>query len=384
MSGSTARRGAAVFSLFFCSLSLFAQGEALVEANLKQAVKVDPGSGDANYRLGEFYLHAGKLSEGIPYMEKAVALQPGNYVAGYDLALAYFDARDYKKARQQIQSMLKTQNAAELHGLLADVEEGAGDYRRAAAEYQIAAQIDPSEDHIFDWGTEFLLHQTYDPAITILVHGVDLHPRSLKLNVGFGIALYLDQQYDKGLKQLCLATDLNPYEKWPYLFLGSSYAALSSRFETDEVKKRLKRFAVDQPRNARALYYYAVSLWDRNQASEQDASEAQSLLKKAVELDPSFADAHLQLGIFYSDRGNYHGAVGELLSALAVQPNLTVAHYHLAQAYTRTGQKDLAKKELKIFERLRSADTEESQADRNRIVQFVVNMRDQPGAAANK
>ena len=381
--GSAARVWAAVFSSVFCLLSLYAQSEASVEDNLKQAVQLDPGNWDAIYRLGEFYLHAGKLSDGIPYMQHAVTLQSGNYVAGYDLALAYFDTHSYSKARQQIQLMLKTQNTADLHSLLADVEESAGDYLKAAAEYQAAAHIDPSEDHIFDWGTEFLNHQTYGPAITVLARGVDLYPRSLKLNVGFGIAVYLDGQYDKGLKQLCAATDLDPAEAWPYLSLGSSYAALSSRFETDEVRKRLKRFASDQPRNARALYYYAVSLWDRNQTSEQDASTVELLLKKAVEIDPSFVDAHLQLGILYSDRRNYPGAIRELLLALAAQPNLTIAHYHLAQAYTRAGQKTLAKNELQIFERLHSAEAEESQAERNRIVQFVVSMRDQPGTAAN-
>jgi tetratricopeptide (TPR) repeat protein len=373
----------ALFSLLlYSSLSLYAQGEATTENSLKQAVQSDPGNGDTNYRLGEFYLHAGKLSEAVPYMEKSVALQPANYFAGYDLALAYFDLHDYNKAAQQIQSMLKIQNKAELHSLLADVEESRGDYLKAAAEYQTAAHLDPSEDRLFDWGTEFLIHQTYNPAITVLARGVDLYPQSLKLNVGLGIAFYLDQQYEKGLRQLCIATDLNPAEAWPYLFLGSSYAAMSSHYETDEVRKRLKRFASNQPQNARALYYYALSLWERNQISDAEAAEVQSLLKRAVALDPSFVDAHLQLGIFYSDRHSYPDAIHELLSALAIQPNLTTVHYHLAQAYTRTGQKELAKKELQAFERLHSAEAEESQAERNRIVQFVVNMRDQAGTAA--
>ena len=374
----------AVFSLALCPLSLHAQAGASAEDNLKQEVKLNPGNWDAHYRLGEFYLHAGRLSDGIPFMERAIALQPGNYVAGYDLALAYFETHEYGKARRQIQSMLKAQNTAELHSLLADVEESAGDYLRAAAEYQTAAHLDPNEDRIFDWGAEFLVHQTYSPAITVLARGVELYPRSLKLNVGLGIALYLDQQYEKGLKQLCAATDLNPSEAWPYVFLGSSYAALSSRLETDEVRKRLNRFAADQPRNARALYYYALSLWERNQTSEPETAKVQSLLEMAVQLDPSFVDAHLQLGVFYSDQHKYPDAIRELLSALALQPNLTTVHYHLAQAYTRTGQKDLAQKELQAFERLHSVETEESRAERNRIVQFVVSLRDQPGTGSNK
>ncbi len=378
---SAAFLGAAVSLALFWSANLYSQTQPPREDTLRQAEKLDPDSWEANYRLGEFYLQTGKLSDGIPYMERALAVQPLNYVAGYDLALAYFEAHDYGKARTQIQSMLKTQNTAELHSLLADVEENSGDYLKAAAEYQATAKMDPTEEHIFDWGTELLVHQTYSPAITIFERGVDLFRRSLKLNVGLGIAFYLDGQYEKGLKQLCAATDLTPSEAWPYLFLGSSYAALSTRFETDEVRKRLQRFASDQPGNARALYYYAISLWDRNQPSQVSAAKAESLLKKVLQLDPSFVDARLQLGLLYSDTRDSSGAIRELLSVVNAHPNLTAAHYHLAQAYTRTGQKDLAKKELQIFAQLHTADTEESQAERNRIVQFVVGMRDQPGTA---
>ncbi len=200
-----------------------------MESVLQRAVKLEPNSFEANYRLGEFYLHGGKLSDGIRYMERALALDSANYVAGYDLALAYFETRSYAEARDQIQRMLRGQDAAELHSLLADVEEASGDYLKAAIEYQTAAQMEPSEEHIFDWATELLVHQTYGPATKILARAVEIYPQSVKLNVEFGIVLYLDRDYDKAVKALCSATDLEPSLSWPYLFLGKSYSNLSSR-----------------------------------------------------------------------------------------------------------------------------------------------------------
>src|SRR5579875_3775038 len=226
----------------FSAFLLSAVQSGNVEPKLKEAVRLDPNSFSANYYLGEFYLHAGKLRDGIPYMEKAQSLQPSDYVSGYDLALAYFETQEYAKASRQIQAMLRRTNSAELHSLLADVDESAGDYLSAAKEYQNAAQIEPTADNIFNWGTELLVHQTYDPAIEVFIRGVSLHPESVKLNVGLGIALYLRGEYPEAIKALCAATDLEPGLPWPYLFLGKSYNNVSGS-DAEAVRKRLARSA---------------------------------------------------------------------------------------------------------------------------------------------
>ncbi len=355
---------------------------ANIEAKLKEIVALHPDSFDANYSLGEFYLHAGRLADGIPYMEKAASIDPSNYVSGYDLALAYFDAHDYGKARQQIQTLLRERNAAELHSLLADVEEAAGNYVIAADEYQRAAQIEPTEEHIFDWGSELLSHRTTDAAAEVFTRGTELYPRSAKLNVGLGIALYLHGSYEQALRALCAATDLNPSQAWPYVFLGKMYNMSSSG--VNEAKKRLARFAQLQPKNPQALYYYAMSLWNREENSEADIPHVQSLLTEAVALDPRYADAHLQLGILYADQRRFAEAIREFQRAIALEPNLTSAHYHLAQAYTRVGEKRRAQEELQIFERLRKQDQLIAEKERSDIKQFIVSMKEQPSDSSRR
>ncbi len=342
-----------------------------------------PDSFEANYQLGEFYFHSGKLQAGIPYMEKARSLNPSSYVAGYDLALAYFETQKYEKARGLLQAMLRETNSAELHSLLADVDESAGDYLAAATEYQNAAQMDPSEEHIFDWGTELLVHQTFDPAIKVFTRGVGLFPRSVKLNVGLGIALYLGGNYPKAVQVLCSATDLQPSLPWPYLFLGRSYNNVSGS-NAAEVRKRLKRFAQLQPRNPQALYYYAMSVWERGRESQANVQQVESLLKRALALDDKFADAHLQLGILYADLHRYPEAIREFQRVIVLRPALTTAHYHLAEAYIRIGEKSRAQRELQTFQHFRTEDQEETQKERNDIKQFVVSMKDQDASSSPK
>jgi tetratricopeptide (TPR) repeat protein len=356
-------------------------GESLAEyeTRLKAVLKLSPDSFAANYNLGELYLHAGRLLNGIPYMEKAQALQPAHYTSGYDLALAYFETRNYMTARRHIRGMLNRADSAELHSLLADVEEAAGDYLTAAEEYQRAARMEPSEEHIFAWGSELLTHQTYAPATTVFRRGIELYPPSARLQAGLGIALYLSGKYDEAVRALCAATDLEASQSWPYLFLGRIYNTAGGA--TEEVRRRLARFAQMQPKNAQALYYYAMALWRRGQDVEADLTPVESLLKLAVAQDPSYADAHFQLGILFADQRKNAEAIVQFQRAIALQPNMTTAHYHLAQAYARGGEKARAAQELQVFDRLRKQDQVETEKERKEVRQFIVDMKEQAAAA---
>ena len=63
--------------------------------------------------------------------------------------------------------------------------------------------------------------------------------------------------------------------------------------------------------------------------------------------------AHLQLGILLSEQRRFDEAIPSLVEAARLDPNLGQAHYRLAQAYQRTGQKELAAREFAAFERLK-------------------------------
>ena len=344
---------------------------AWFEMQLQQAVKADPESFEANHNLGEFYIHAGKLATAIPCLKKAYRLNPSHYVNAYDLALAELETQNYAAAREEIHSMLERQDTAELHDLLAEVEEKSGNYIEAANEYERAAHLEPSEQHIFDWGIELLLHQTLEPALKVFQSGVERYPRSARLLIGLGLTLYSRGVYDEAIKTFSQATDLEPSDPRPYLFLAKMYKV--STVESSGVTERLRRFAQVDPRNAQALYYYALSLWKgaREQKREADLTEIEGLLKKAAALDPRFADAHLQLGILYAERKDYPEAIREYQQAIRLEPSLVDAHYRLAQAYVRTGEKERAQGEFETYERLHHQQQAEAEKKRAEIQQFV-------------
>src|SRR5262249_42847531 len=136
---------------------------------------------------------------------------------------------------------------------------------------------------------------------------------------------------------------------------------------------RFQRYAELAPANPQALYYYAVSLWDptRGEAANGEMDQAETLLRKALALDPKFGEAHLQLGILYSARQNHTAAVSAYRRAIESIPSLRLAHYRLGQALILLGEEALGRRELEIWNGLRSRTQEENEKAREKLFQFV-------------
>ncbi|MGD0223214.1 MAG: tetratricopeptide repeat protein [Terriglobia bacterium] len=348
----------------------------LAEKEFKKVVELEPESFDANHNLGAFYLRSGNISAAIPYLEKAQRVNPADYDNGYDLAMADQETGRLPEAREQIQALLKQKDTAELHNLLAGVEEKAGDYVAAVNQYELAAHMDPSESNLFDWGGELLLHQTPDPAIEVFSEGLKRYPTSARLAVGLGLALYLQGSFDEAVKALMHGADLDPSDLRAYSVLSLAYDRAPG--QADDVVECFHRFSDLRPHDAQATLYYALSLWKarRQETSPAYLDQVESLLKKAVALDPSLPDAHLQLANLYSQRHRFAEAVPEYQEALRLSPSIPDAHFRLGQAYVHLEKKDLADKEFQIHQKLYAQQLADDDKRRSELKQFVYSMKD--------
>jgi tetratricopeptide (TPR) repeat protein len=326
---------------------------AEVERGLREALRADPESFDTNHQLGEYCLSIGNLKGGIPYLEKAQQLKPGDGPNGYDLAQAYLETKSLAKAQLLLQDLIHRKDTAEFHNLLGQVEEALDEPASAANEFQLAAKMDSSEKNIFDLGNELLLHDSIEPAIEVFKRGVALYPNSLRMYIGLGIAFYSHNSFDAAIEALCHASDLNPSDPRPYLFLGKMFNV--SKGNADEVAKYMQRFMETNPNNALAYYYGALSLWKGPRSGEQgvDVARVEALFRRSLVLDPQWADAHLQLGILYHDQHREQEAISEFQAAIRSNPDDPDAHYRLAQAYLRTGDQKRGQEELQLCEKLR-------------------------------
>jgi tetratricopeptide (TPR) repeat protein len=325
---------------------------AALEQRLLGAVRRDPGSFEAHRAMAAFYLRRAELDAALPHLERAQAIDPTHYANGYDLALALLQKGRLDEARAQATRVLNVKDTGEIHNLLGDIEERAGNLVGAAEEYQRAAHMDATDEHLFDWGNNLLQLRAFEPATEVFTAAISRHPKSARLHVGLGIAQYSRGQYENAVKSLCEAADLAPSDPRAYQFLGEMYGVAPEL--GPEIARRLARFVEAQPRNAMAHFHYALSLWKGQPSEPADMRRVESLLRRAVALDPRLTKAFLQLGILLSDQQRYKEAILELRRAVRLDPDEPQAHYRLAQAYQRTGQNTLAASEFEIFERLKT------------------------------
>ena len=279
-----------------------------------------------------------------------------------------------------IPAQLPAQDTAELHHLLGDVQEKLGNSLEAVREYQRAAEIDAREAYVFDWGSELLLHHAPEPAVEVFTKGNRLFPHSVRMLIGLGAAWFARGSYDRAVQRICQASDLNPNDPLPYLFMGKMQSAEPT--PSEEIVEKLHRFVAQQPDNAEANYYYAVGLWKLRKGSQDAASTAhvESLLNQAIRLDPKFAVAYVQRGILYSEQKDYPRAISDYQQAIQADPQMQVeeAHYRLAQAYRKTGNAAKADAEIKVYDQIAKETARQAERERHEIRQFVYILRDQP------
>lgn len=354
------------------------------ENELRAALVRMPGGFDANRRLGEFYFLSGKYREALPLFEAAYQIDPANFANGYDLALVYRANGDFAKARAHTQKMLTQADRAELHALLGNLNEQLGDSLTAVREYEQAVQMNPSEQNYFEWGTELLLHRAVAPATEIFAKGANAHPDSVRMLVGQGTALYAGGFYDQAASRLCVASDLKPSDSTPYLFLGKMEETAPAPLPC--VEEKMARFIQNQPGDALAHYYYAMSLLKRAKESGNPAigKPAEALLERAASIDPKLGEAYLQLGILYFERGDYARAIRAYQKAIEVSPKLGSAHYRLALAFKRVGEDAKAQQEFQTHQQIEKTEAADVEHQRREIQQFLIVLKDQPPSTQKK
>ena len=257
---------------------------------------------------------------------------------------------------------------ADRHHRLADANESEAKFVEAAHEYQRAAELAPSEPYLFDWGAELLRHHADEQAAEVFRRASLKYPDSVRILLGLATAYYAHGTYDEASKYFLAASDVNPNDLTPYLFLGKVQS--SAVTQTAGFLRVMERFAKLHPENARANYFYAQSLWNqRKNAEESETTEhARILLERAIQIDPQFGPAYVLLGIVKDD-------VKYLERAVQVDPTLEEAHYRLAHIYRRTGETAKAQREYAVYEQLRKDSAERVKQQRNELQQFVFELR---------
>jgi len=329
---------------------------------------------EQHFALGLLFASRELFAEAVPHFEETLRLEPASYSAAFNLVIAYRGAGRAQAAIDLGRKVLKERATAELHSLLASLEETTGDSLSAVRDYQRAVELEPAnEQYYFDLGMEYLVHFTFDPAQEVFRVGSRKFPSSVRQFVGLGYAHYGTRQYLEAAEAFLTALELDPSSACAYAAWNSLPAFLAPA-ESARILPRVKHLAEFYPQTAQAQYCYGVLLLRYGQANAQPENLrlAQPLLERAIELKPDFADAHLELGNLHVAQRENEKAVAEFSEVVRINPRSEMAHYRLGQTYRNLNQLDRAEKELAQYTELTRNRRELMARSRAAIKQFVL------------
>jgi tetratricopeptide (TPR) repeat protein len=164
-----------------------------------------------------------------------------------------------------------------------------------------------------------------EPRVVIRHYGYDRH--------------LMRKKHERGLRIMQSYLETNPND---YFILNRLGAACCTLERYAEAETYLKKALKINPNWAETHYTLGLTLHKQNQFDS-----AIEYYKKALACDPGLAEAYLNLGAIYVGQGMSEDGIVVLKKALARDPDLASAHIHLGLAYQNLGMPDESIAELK-------------------------------------
>jgi tetratricopeptide (TPR) repeat protein len=293
--------------------------DAVIDA-YKEGLLLLPRRGDAQYTLARLLDKRGDLSDAVPHYAIAVdvkdddpawhfdyarcAHRVGDASDDYDVQTAMFVAAD---SSYTAAILLEPTPPRHYHrGMLRRAHRQTGDgvylYSEVADDFKQVLSLDPEHaDARYNLGLTYVDMEQDSRARQTFRSLLQAHPKYVDAHAELGAIAEREQEYEKAI---------NEYE-----------AEL--------------RVAPDSARaHFRVGYLYQVSRGDPGTASEH--------LSKAVELDPTSADAHVEFGRVLYQLDRLRAAADQFEHALKIDGRNLTANYNLAMVYQYMDRRSLA------------------------------------------
>jgi tetratricopeptide (TPR) repeat protein len=365
---------ATLMGVLECQLYLKQQLE--VEESFREAERLVDIRDPQSLQLGALLASRGAYPLAIESFKKILDADPESYDANYNLALTFFLANDTKDAEALLKHLLLEHNTAEAHNLLAQVHERNKQFLQSVTEYEQAVTLEPgNEDFRFDYCLMLVQHRALDFGISQLTQATEDFPKSGRIWVALGAANYLSGDSDQALKALFRATEVAPHLGESYYYLGRLYSRVSAE-EQKSIMETLKNHLVLEPEDAWAHYFYGVGIFQQQQErGSKNFFEATAHFRKAIELNRHFSEAYFSLGLIDDAQGKTASSIMYFLRAANTDPTMPEAHYRLAIAYSRLGQKEKAEVESERFQKLSTEAADLKDKKRSEFFEIIRNVK---------
>jgi tetratricopeptide (TPR) repeat protein len=276
----------------------------------------------------------------------------------YDQAIQEYRQKNYpaalSAAKRALQQNPKNPASHHIYGLALAALEQFGEAEKAL---QQAIAIKPGEaNYHYDYGYVLYQQKKYDDALPPLKRAVELDGENVMARylLGKSYVLCADSlripDFSRlAFEQFTFIASRKPHFPTVHLHLGIIYANAGDQEKAlAEFAKELESF----PKSVQAHLEMGEILLKRG-----DTDKAVEHLIEAAAGAPAMPAVHYQLAMAYRKQARNEDAVKAAQRCVELDPNHAEAHYLLGQIYRQTGQPDLARQEMKLFQELKKNET---------------------------
>ena len=287
-----------------------------VELVARNACARDPGDAQARYLVGKTLLARGAFSAGASELRRAIDLDPGTADFHHELGLACRELGQRREALAAFERALAIRHdhvSAAYYAGLTHAE--LGEHEDAKDCYSLALEFDPLSSAARTSLARLFMDQRQPQA------ALDLLREAVAANIA----------------------DVAVYSSLANLLVQQGEGGTAAQV----FREALGRFP-DSP-----ALLVNFGLFRLGQLG--DATGAEALFRKAIEIDPDSVEAHANLGLSLQEQGRFDEAVAHYGRRLALQPEVTEYRWNRALAQLTQGNFETAWDDYEVRKSRRDA-----------------------------
>ncbi|MFB3922941.1 MAG: tetratricopeptide repeat protein [Terriglobia bacterium] len=301
------------------------------------------------YFRGSLLLRNKQRQEAVPILKEALRIRPDYLPAEFKLAEALVDTTRVKEAERIYNALVERYpQSAEVYYGLARIRAARGDTAGAVASYARACELFPTYGPAHyalalayrklgqsDKAQEHL--RIYEKNRNV-VPPVEDPLRDEMRQLDSSAVSYLDRgaalaqvgRIDDAIQATEKAVELDPNLVLAHINLVSLYGRKGDLQKAREQYQAV--MALNPNQSPKPHYDYGLLLMIKG-----EYQEAEEALRRAIQIDPNYAQAHNNLGLVLERLGNLPAAVDEYRRCIASAPAYRPAHFNLGRILVNRG-----------------------------------------------
>jgi tetratricopeptide (TPR) repeat protein len=300
-------------------------------------------------KFAEVLSQAALYKESAEVLKIVVSAAPNDADALVSLAKSEIYAKDFQSAKIHLTQASKTNpNQADLLFVRSLLEGEQGNQAQSLETLEKSLAANPNSAAILSqYVVTAMRANQAGKGLRAAEKLLELKPNEPDFLYLHGAAALQNNNLQAAETSLNRFAELRPNDARGCLALGLTYAAQADKLEN--AQRQLQKCVAANPKNYEAKYQLGLSY-----KTQGETAKAIEFLEAAVKDSPNYALALRDLGAVYLQSGAENKARIVLEKSAAINNDDADTHFQLSRLYNLTGETELAKKHLEMFQKLKN------------------------------